>query len=221
MIITERQKQIKAWLSNRKTPFSPFANLNFLQGPIDPKFHIEMEDESKKIMFEEVCSPPGIRSLQLEDIESVVRSRGDLPHWKLSGCTYFITICVENRVSKPFNCFANANIIEEAINHYHGKQCNVDNYIIMPDHIHLLMSPYAGYDFKKILQDLKRYTARIINQQNQNEGGFWQSESFDHLVRNLGFWVRYFDYIHNNPVKANIVKQPKDFDWSSLSKWYT
>jgi REP element-mobilizing transposase RayT len=221
MIISERQNQIKKWISSRKTPFNPFVNLDFLQKPNDFNLDKEMEFDSEKIILREEYCPPGIRTLQRTDIEWVGRFRSNLPHWKLSGSTYFITFCVKERAIKPFCNSVNANIVEQAIYHYHGKQCNIDNYVIMPDHVHLLMTPHPSFDFRNILENLKRYTARMINKDSQIHGSFWQTESFDHLVRNMGYWVRYFDYIHNNPAKAGLVKNPNEYIYSSLNKWYS
>ena len=52
------------------------------------------------------------------------------------------------------------------------------------------------------------------------KGSFWQDESFDHLIRNEADWEDKFNYIHNNPVKANLVEKAPEYPFSSLATLY-
>jgi REP element-mobilizing transposase RayT len=122
---------------------------------------------------------------------------------------------------KSLSNLENAQIVEDAISFYSGQKYEVDAYVIMPDHIHLLITPFEGFDLDKILFCMKNYSGKSISKVHKTKGRFWQPDHFDHIVRNLGYWIKYFDYIHNNPVKANIVNTPIEYNWSSLSKLYT
>ena len=86
----------------------------------------------------------------------------------------------------------------------------------MPNHVHLLLAPLAGWALARIFQGIKGYTAREINRILGRQGAFWQGENFDHLIRNEEDWQDKFDYIHQNPVKAGLVKRPQDYYFSSL-----
>lgn len=65
-----------------------------------------------------------------------------------------------------------------------------------------------------IMQSLKGYTARQCNLLLERRGTFWEHESFDHVVRNPQEWERIVAYVLNNPVKARLVKNWQDWEWS-------
>jgi REP element-mobilizing transposase RayT len=65
-----------------------------------------------------------------------------------------------------------------------------------------------------IMQSLKGYTARKCNAALGKSGGFWQHETFDHVIRDQAEWERTVNYVLNNPVKAGLVKRWQDWKWS-------
>ncbi len=84
----------------------------------------------------------------------------------------------------------------------------------MANHVHLLVFPRTVPS--RFLQTLKGYTARQANLiLNRTGRPFWQSESYDHWVRNDGEGARIKGYIENNPVKAGLVTSMEDYRWSS------
>lgn len=88
---------------------------------------------------------------------------------------------------------------------------------IMPNHIHLVLSPYMDAPVLfRILQTLKRRTARACNELLQRRGAFWQHESYDHIIRS-GRIGHAIDYVLQNPVKAGLCKHWKDWPWTYLS----
>jgi putative transposase len=101
---------------------------------------------------------------------------------------------------------------------YYGAQelkyYDLGAYVIMANHVHLLVSPRTLPS--RFLQTLKGYTARQANLVlNRTGQPFWQSESYDHWVRNDGERERIKSYIENNPVKAGLVTNVEDYRWSS------
>lgn len=90
--------------------------------------------------------------------------------------------------------------------------CSVHTCVVMPNHVHLLLTP--SIDLPKIMHSLKRYTARSANQALGIVGqSFWQSESYDHLVRTPEEFRRIKRYIEWNPVKAGLVARPEQFPY--------
>ena len=102
----------------------------------------------------------------------------------------------------------------------------------MANHAHTLFTPFLNQQsltaitdpilryesteptLSKIMQSLKGYTAYKANKLLVRSGQFWDAESFDHEVRN-GFQFRRIEsYILNNPVKAGLVKDWRDWKWS-------
>ncbi len=87
-------------------------------------------------------------------------------------------------------------------------------FVVMPNHVHLLMTPLV--DVSGTMQSLKRFTARECNRVLGLTGHtFWQSESYDRLVRDGTEFQRIVRYIETNPVKAGLVATPEEFSWSS------
>ena len=89
-------------------------------------------------------------------------------------------------------------------------------FVVMPNHVHVLLTPRVPPS--RLLQSLKGYTARQANRILGRIGeSFWQRESYDHWVRDEPEWHRIKVYIENNPVKAGMVKEARDYPWSSAA----
>ena len=71
----------------------------------------------------------------------------------------------------------------------------------MPNHVHVLFMPEEGYDSRTIVQGWKSYTAKAINKALNREGGVWQKESYDHLVRDIDEFNAIRAYIRGNNAK--------------------
>lgn len=90
---------------------------------------------------------------------------------------------------------------------------------IMPNHVHILIKPNS--DLHKIVQSWKSYTGRwgLQNWLNLSLSPkpkkFWQWDYWDHYIRNEKHFLNTIEYIHNNPVKANLVAKPDAWQWSS------
>jgi putative transposase len=65
-----------------------------------------------------------------------------------------------------------------------------------------------------IMQSLKGYTARKCNIELGRRGSFWQHESFDHVIDDEGEFDRTIRYVLNNPVKAGLAKDWREWPWS-------
>jgi putative transposase len=92
----------------------------------------------------------------------------------------------------------------------------VHAYVIMANHVHVLLTPSAPMD--KIARLFKGATARQANLLLGTTGKhFWQDESFDHWIRTPGEWQKIRTYIERNPVAAGLVSRPEDWPWSSAS----
>jgi REP element-mobilizing transposase RayT len=112
-----------------------------------------------------------------------------------------------------------ADIVAEGLRYRDGKVYRLDAYCIMPNHVHIVFAPMPeseqeDYSLAKILQSLKGRTARKSNQSLDREGAFWEHESYDHCVRDEEEWGRTVAYVLNNPVKAGLVRDWKEWKWN-------
>ena len=183
-----------------------------------------LEDKPDGISFEAEFQFNEVTAFTKDKIKTSHLYQRDLPHWEYSGSTYFITFRVNPALGKPFALLPDdphkedipASIVEESIFFGYGDRYIVDAYVIMPDHVHLLIQPLLEWRLSKILQGIKGYSSRMINLKMNRKGAFWQDESMDHLIRNHEDWLDKLNYIHDNPVKAGIVSNPENYPFSSF-----
>jgi putative transposase len=98
----------------------------------------------------------------------------------------------------------------------------VFGYVLMPEHIHLLVSEPAAGSLPSFMQILKRKVSTQARRQVASTAEmphFWQERYFDHNVRNHEGFVTQLRYIHRNPVKRGLCAKPQDWKWSSFGAW--
>jgi REP element-mobilizing transposase RayT len=89
-------------------------------------------------------------------------------------------------------------------------------YVIMPNHVHLLIEPHTSLE--RITRGIKGVSSRVANFILARPGlTFWQGESFDHWVRTPAEGEKICRYIENNPVKARLVRNANEWRWSSAA----
>jgi len=110
-------------------------------------------------------------------------------------------------------------------------------YVFMPTHVHLIIYPtYATYDIARILQGIKQPVSRRVMDQARKSGSeklaqfsttekstpyrFWQAGGgYDRNIVSRIALVKSIDYIHNNPIRAGLVKSAEEWKWSSFLDW--
>ena len=78
----------------------------------------------------------------------------------------------------------NAEIMHDTLRFFEGERYALDEYVIMPNHVHVLVKPFAGHGLVQILHAWKSFSANRINRRMARTGQLWQHESYDHIVRN-------------------------------------
>jgi putative transposase len=191
---------------------------------------------------------------------------GLLPHWRQTGCTYFVTFRLADSIPKQVlqqldfertqwlrargisvnapdwqreltkipgrerriyeqlvgqllnkaldECHGScvlrnvdrANQVAAALDYFHGMQVLTGDFIVMPNHVHALMTPLPGFELEDVLHSIKSYTANRLNQAVGRSGRFWQKESYDHIVRDAEQLRAFQSYILANPSKAKLAK---------------
>ncbi|MEY4489224.1 MAG: hypothetical protein RIQ79_1732 [Verrucomicrobiota bacterium] len=96
----------------------------------------------------------------------------------------------------------NAEIVHDALRFFDGQRYVLDEYVVMPNHVHVLFKPLAGHALVEILHAWKSFTANRINRRLGQTGSCWQHESYDHIVRNESAMHAIRRYIRENPTKV-------------------
>jgi putative transposase len=95
----------------------------------------------------------------------------------------------------------------------HG--CAIHAYVLMPNHVHLLMSPLAAGAVARTMQDVGRRYVRRFNETYKRSGTLWEGRYKAHLVDSETYLFVCHRYIELNPVRAGMVEHPLQFPWSS------
>jgi putative transposase len=85
-----------------------------------------------------------------------------------------------------------------------GSTYDLGDFVVMPNHVHLLLVPSSGSNLERLLKAIKGAAAWRCNQLLGRSGRFWQPDSYDHIVRSMEQLTQYQQYIAENPRKAGI-----------------
>ncbi|MBX3282821.1 MAG: AMP-binding protein [Acidobacteria bacterium] len=110
-----------------------------------------------------------------------------------------------------------AKAVMETIAYEDGRSSWVTAWVIMPNHVHLLVRPLQGHSLSDIMKRIKGVSARKINQLTNSTGSVWQPDYFDRYIRDTGHFDSTIRYIKQNPVKAGLCAAPEEWEFSSFS----
>ncbi len=92
----------------------------------------------------------------------------------------------------------------------------VSEYVVMPDHVHLIVLPIKPLGYG--MQEFKKSVARLINWKGDARGGkIWLDEYHSRVILDAREYANEVQYVWWNPVKAGLVLQPEDFAFSSAN----
>ena len=99
-------------------------------------------------------------------------------------------------------------------------------FVIMPDHVHLVILPPDGLKLGILIGQMKGRSAHAIirsrkdiSQRSNGQPTVWQRRCYDHNCRNHETVIEKIQYCHNNPVNRGLVNDSGDWPWSSY-RWY-
>lgn len=118
-----------------------------------------------------------------------------------------------------------ATIVVNAWKHFDGKRYDLVAYVVMPNHVHVLIKTYVGFPLSGVIHSWKSFTGHKIESYLKNSGRdarapgkgskTWQNEYFDRFIRDERHFVQTIAYIHENPVKAGLCRKASEWPWSS------
>lgn len=93
--------------------------------------------------------------------------------------------------------------------------CAIHAYVLMTNHVHILMTPMTEDGPSRCLQDLGRKYVRYINLMYKRSGTLWEGRFKSALIDSSRYLLTCYRYIELNPVRAGMVAQPGRYCWSS------
>lgn len=149
-----------------------------------------------------------------------------------AGATYFFTVVTYRR--RDFLCDDPVRLaLREAIQKVRAKYpFQIDAWVLLPDHLHAIWTlPKGDADFPLRWQLIKRHVTRqcgellhqpdlmTVSKTKHRESTIWQRRYWEHMIRDDADYEQHMNYLHYNPVKHGLVKQVKDWPYSSFHRY--
>jgi REP element-mobilizing transposase RayT len=109
-------------------------------------------------------------------------------------------------------------VVESAMLHFDGARYRLHAWVIMPNHVHVLITPAGDHTLSAIMHSWKSFTAKSANALLGANGAFWAQEYFDRAIRDDAHYANAVEYIAMNPVKAGLCGTPER--WRFSSSWH-
>jgi REP-associated tyrosine transposase len=142
---------------------------------------------------------------------------GRLTHRTAPGASYFVTTKAwQNRAL--FRVSEISEIVIATLMHYRDRgEYLLHEFVLMPDHLHVLVTPRTNNSLEKVMQFVKGGSSFRIHQQRGQKMQIWHAGFHDWTIRDAADWDSKAQYIRLNPVKAGLVERPEDWPYSSAN----
>jgi putative transposase len=146
---------------------------------------------------------------------------GRLEHRTAPGCTYFVTTKTwENRAI--FQVTENAEILITCMLEYRERGAYLlHEFVVMPNHLHLLLTPGDEMSLEKAMQFIKGGSSHEIHRQRENKIQIWSSGFHEATIRDVEDFETRRHYIRMNPVEAGMAARPEEWAYGSASGKFT
>ena len=135
------------------------------------------------------------------------------------GCLHFITFSCYHRLPLLDPSPAKQTFERELERVRAWYACYITGYVVMPEHVHLLISEPERSKLSVVIQMLKQITSQKLHVKELPR--FWQVRYYDSPVWTEAKRIEKLRYIHRNPVKRGLAEKPEDWRWSSFVHYAT
>ena len=95
--------------------------------------------------------------------------------------------------------------------------CPVHAYVLMTNHVHLLVTPKSADTISSLFQSIGRQFVPYINKTYRRRGSLWEGRHKGNILESKAYLLACMRYIEMNPVRAGMVEQPAQYRWSSYA----
>jgi putative transposase len=148
-------------------------------------------------------------TLASTDFETYCRH---LPHWRANHIIYFVTWRLDRGIT-PLEP-EERTLIASAIEFFDNKRYWLFAYVVMDDHVHVLLRVSPDYPLQKVIHSWKSYTSHQLGSLSGRIGQVWQQEYFDRIVRDKTEFENILAYIAYNPTKR--WPETKEYPWVKI-----
>ncbi|MCU1349270.1 MAG: element-mobilizing transposase RayT [Acidobacteria bacterium] len=137
-------------------------------------------------------------------------TRRHLPHIERADKTYFVTFAT--RLRDVLSDRARDTVLETIVKD-HQVSYWLRAVVVMPDHVHAILTPLESWRMSAIMQRMKGVSAHRVNRSSGRRGRVWEGESFDRILRAGANLEQKTACILDNPVRAGLVVRFDDYAW--------
>jgi REP-associated tyrosine transposase len=136
---------------------------------------------------------------------------GRLTHRTAAGTSYFVTTKTsQNRAL--FHVTEIAETVIQTLLHYRDNgEYLLHEFVLMPDHLHVLLTPSPTNSLEKVMQFIKGGSSHRLHQQRGQKIDLWHSGFHEWTIRDAADWKAKAEYIRLNPVKAGLAERAEDY----------
>ena len=106
-------------------------------------------------------------------------------------------------------------LVEGALLHFDDRRYRLLAWCLMPNHVHAIVELLDSHSLGNIVRSWKSFTAHRANALLGRTGSFWHADYFDRYMRHEDHLAQTIEYVEQNPVKAGLVRDSRDWRWSS------
>jgi REP element-mobilizing transposase RayT len=141
-----------------------------------------------------------------------------MSHARREGATYLVTWCVQRGI--PDLERHEREVVVEVLRHFHGVRYQLHAFAVMNDHVHVVVTPFDGLHFERLVGSWKERSARRINQMRSVAGRLWQGEYCDRILTGRRGLEDTVSYVINNPLRRwpHVVVYPWVWWWGMDEK---
>ncbi len=157
-----------------------------------------------------------VHSLQTEPLSKHYHPlMARLPRLSLPGYPHHVILRGNNR-QLIFKDNSDRQIwLELLVGHCQNQQVDLHAFVLMDNHVHLLVTPQADQALSKMMQNLGRDYVRYFNKQHKRTGTLWEGRFRSSLIQTDRYFLACMVYMDLNPVRAGMVAQALEHPWSS------
>ncbi len=142
-----------------------------------------------------------------------------LPRLTVTGYPHHIILRGNNRQDIFRETADYQRMLDLLFEHSRAHKIDIHAYVLMSNHLHLLLTPQEDLALPKMMQAVGRSYVQVFNKRYARTGTLWEGRYRSTLIQTDRYLLACMAYIDLNPVRAQMVAQPEDYAWSSYAHY--
>jgi putative transposase len=142
-----------------------------------------------------------------------------LPRLTVTGYPHHVILRGNNRQDIFLTPADYQRMLDLLFEHSRAQKVEVHAYVLMGNHVHLLLTPQQDQALPKMMQAVGRSYVQVFNKVHARTGTLWEGRYRSTLIQTDRYLLACMAYIDLNPVRAHMVAQPEDYAWSSFGHY--